>query len=204
MPITQPGRGKAQFVGCGVSSQSKCSCWWISELASSCHRAKLPVRNLRDYLIPLFFCVSRNWQKFDSSLSKEREQVAWNHATFNGKLHTRTHLLPPGPLLLFLQLFLHLLWGPESNSSMLPYLITRPTVYNTGIREQLRVQVWEDNPSTPLWWNIHGSTLWIPDVELWHHTHLVWVQKLTLLLAFVSQSLEQCQIEESSGENCLN
>ena len=43
------------------------------------------------------------------------------------------------PLLLFLHLFLYLLWGPQSNSSVPPYPITRPAPYDVGIRGQLQL-----------------------------------------------------------------
>lgn len=196
---------KTQFVGCGVSSQSKCSCWWISEPASSCHRSKLSGRNLRDYLIPLFFCVSRNLTKvWKLSLKGERASCPRSH---NLRWQTSPKNLVSCPLDHCCSFYIYFYtYCGGTNPTALCFLIWSldQLFIIPASEDSYRCQVSEDSPSTPQppWGS--DSTLWIPDVELWHHTQLVWVRKLTLLLTFVSQSLEQCQIEESSGEKMFN
>ena len=98
MPVTQLGTGKTQFLGHGASSQSKCSCQWISGPASSCHRPRLPRRNLKIVSSHPFFCISRNLQKFETSLKSEGAGCPKRHKFESKRLRGRCrslHLLLP-------------------------------------------------------------------------------------------------------------
>ena len=161
MPVTQLGTGKTQFVGHGASSQSKCSCQWISGPVSSCHRPRLPRRNLKIVSSHPFFCISRNLQKFETSLKAEGAGCPKWHKFWKQKAPGPRLLSPSAPTYCRgpdptarnspIQSLDHLADTASEDSCRTPRTCGILKGWTHRIRRQLKPQVMEARPCAPLW-----------------------------------------------------
>lgn len=152
-------------------------------------------------------------------LYKQKLTKVWNVSQRRGsRLPKVTQLLiasliqepgspDPGPLLLFLHLLLHILQGPESNSSLCPYPVTRPPLRHS-VREQLQASgIWRQSQHLTV-----GERSVAPPSE-----YLRWSPDVTLFWCgcrhWLTDSLSHLCIPEAGpmpnkevlrGKNCLN
>lgn len=169
MPVTQLGTGKSQFVGHGVSSQSKCSYQWISGPTSSWHRPRLPKRNLKIVSSTPFLYkqkFTKVWnlsQRRGSRLSKVTQLwIARLTKELGSPDPWTAAALSPSISISIAGAQIQQLWTPPSShwtTSRTQHQRTAVGSLTCGllkgwtyrIRRQLKPHVTEDYPCAPLW-----------------------------------------------------